>query len=45
MKNLSNMPKNVTFQMVFVKNEGLRVRGNPQTFIYVMYYHQIQLAF
>ena len=30
MKNLSNMPKNVTFQMVFVKNESGRISVHPQ---------------
>ena len=30
MKNLSNMPKNVTFQMVFVKYESGRIRVHPQ---------------
>ena len=30
MKNLSNMPKNVTFQIVFVKNESGRIRVHPR---------------
>ena len=30
MKNLPNMPKNVTFQMVFGKNESGRIRVHPQ---------------
>ena len=30
MKKLSNVPKNVTFQMVFVKNESGRIRVHPQ---------------
>ena len=30
MKNLLNMPKHVTFQMVFVKNESGRTRVHPQ---------------
>ena len=31
MKNLPNMRKNVTFQMVFVKNESGRIRVHPQS--------------
>ena len=30
MKNLSNMPIHVTFQIVFVKNERGRIRVYPQ---------------
>ena len=30
------MPKNVTFQMVFVKNESGRIRVHPQPF-YMLY--------
>ena len=30
MKNLSNVPKIVTFQMVFGKNESGRIRVHPQ---------------
>ena len=30
MKNLSNIAKNVTFQMVLVKNESGRIRVHPQ---------------